>query len=267
VAYAIAKKDVLHFFRYPLNALFEAIQPITWLAPVYFLGKSFAMAGGNRGFAGYTGTTDYMSFILLGAVVSGYVSSVFWGIGFSLKREMDSGVLETNWMAPVPRPLFLAGQTVANIMLTTLTNAVLLFLGWLFFGFQATGNVFSALVTLVPVLIALYGFGFAFAALVLLMKDAFTLVDVSSFLITLLSGNQFPVQVLPRFLLPVALALPLTYGYDAIRGFLLGTRTILPIQYEILILSVFMLVMAPIGFAVFKLVERRCRKLGNIGAH
>ena len=170
-------------------------------------------------------------------------------------------------MAPVPRPLFLAGQTVADVLLTTLTSAVLLFLGWLLFGFQVTGSVLAALVTLLPVLIALYGFGFAFAALVLLMKDAFTLVDVSSYLITLLSGNQFPVQVLPRFLLPLALILPLTYGYDAIRNTLLGTRTILPIQYEILILLAFMLVMGPIGFAVFKLVERRCKKLGNIGAH
>ena len=93
VAYAIAKKDVLHFFRYPLRAVFTAIEPLTWLIPVYFLGKSFATDQGNTGFAGYTGTTDYMSFILLGAVLSGYVSSVFWSIGFSLKREMDSGVL------------------------------------------------------------------------------------------------------------------------------------------------------------------------------
>jgi hypothetical protein len=59
---------------------------------------------------------------------------------------------------------------------------------------------------------------------VLLMRDANTLVDVSSYVVTMLSGANFPVHVLPGFLLPIALALPLTYGYDALRGALLDTR-------------------------------------------
>src|SRR4026209_439437 len=99
---AIAKKDWLHFFRYPLNALFRVIEPIAWLTPVYFLGRSFAGAGGSSGFASYTGSGDVMSFILVGTVLSSYVAAVFWGMGFALKTEMDSGVLESNWMTPVP---------------------------------------------------------------------------------------------------------------------------------------------------------------------
>ena len=46
---AIARKDALHFFRYPLNAAFRTLQPIIWLTPVYFLGRSFAGAGGGGG--------------------------------------------------------------------------------------------------------------------------------------------------------------------------------------------------------------------------
>ena len=122
-ALMIAKKDWLHFLRYPMNAAFRIIQPITWLTPIYFLGKSFAGAGGNTGFAAYTGTSDYMSFILIGAMLSSYVSAVFWGMGYALKSEMDSGVLESNWMTPVPRWIFLVGQTLANLAITTLTSA------------------------------------------------------------------------------------------------------------------------------------------------
>src|SRR5437764_220373 len=101
---AIARKDCLHFVRYPLNAFFRMFEPLIWLTPVYFLGKSFATPRGNSGFAAYAGTGDYMSFILLGTVLSNYVAAVFWGMGFALKNEMDAGVLETNWMAPLPRP-------------------------------------------------------------------------------------------------------------------------------------------------------------------
>ena len=266
-ALAIAKKDWLHFLRYPLNAVFRIVQPIMWLTPVYFLGKSFADKGSNVGFAAFAGTQDYMSFVLVGAILSNYVSAVFWGMGFSLKTEMDSGVLESNWMMPVPRPLFLAGQTIASLAIATVTSAGLLLLGALFFGFNATGNLLPAFFVLLPTLLALYGFGFAFAGIVLLLKDANTLVDVSDFLISMLSGSQFPVEVLPRYLLPVALLIPLTYGYDAVRAYLLGTRTLLPLRYEIAILVGFMAVMVALGYIVFKRVERHCRALGLIGTH
>jgi ABC-2 type transport system permease protein len=257
---AVTKKDWLHFLRYPLNAVFQVIQPIIWLAPVYFLGQSFQGQDGNTGFAAYAGTGDYMSFILLGAALSGYVSAVFWGMGYSLKTEMDSGVLESNWMAPVSRPLLLVGRTVASLGITTLTSAGMLFLGWLFFGFRVTG-------ALAPMLVALYGFGFAFAALVLLIREPNTLIDVSDFLVGLLAGRQFPVNVLPRVLLPLSLAIPLTYGYDAVRGYLLNARTIIPLRYEITILLISMGFMVPIGYGVFKLVERHCRRLGTLGLH
>lgn len=264
---AIVKKDWLHFLRYPLNAVFHIIQPIIWLTPIYFLGQSFATQGGNTGFSAYSGTEDYMSFILLGAILSNYIGAVFWGMGYSLKTEMDSGVLESNWMAPMSRPLLLVGRTLASLATTTVTSAGVLLLGWLFFGFRVTGSLLSAVTAVVPMLIALYGFGFAFAALVLLIREPNTLIDVSDFVVGLLAGRQFPVNVLPRFLLPISLAIPLTYGFDAVRGYLLDAKTIIPLRYEIVILVAFMGIMVPAGYGVFKLVERRCRALGTLGLH
>jgi ABC-2 type transport system permease protein len=83
----------------------------------------------------------------------------------------------------------------------------------------------------------------------------------------MLSGSNFPVQALPSFLLPLALALPLTYGYDALRGSLLHTRTILPLPAEIGISLVFMVVMSIAGAVVFGRVEKRCRTLGTLALH
>lgn len=264
---AIAWKNWLHFVRYPLNALFSVLQPLIWLTPIYFLGQSFRTAGGNAGFAAYSGTGDYMSFIIIGSMLSGYVSSVFWGMGFALKNEMDSGAMESNWLTPVPRFAFLIGQTISNIITTTIVNVGVLLLGWWLFGFTITGNLWAAVGMAVPMLLALYGFGFAFAAAVLLMRDANMLVDVSDYLVTIFSGSQFPVQALPGFLLPIALALPLTYGYDVIRGLLIGTKTLLPIPYEMTILLLFMLVTLPTGYAIFRRVERRIKQLGTLGMH
>jgi ABC-2 type transport system permease protein len=265
--YVIARKDWKVFWRYPLNAVSNIFQPIIWLTPVYFMGKAFSTNGQALGFAAYSGTSDYMSFILLGTVLTNFILTVFWGMGYALKNDMDAGVLESNWLTPVPRLLILVGRTLSSLLVTAITSAIMLLLAGALFGFKPTGNTLAAFLTAIPMLIGLYGFGFAFAAVVLLMREANTLVDVSSFLVQGFSGTNFPVKSLPTWLIPIALILPLTYGLDAVRGWLLQTETLLPIRVEITILIVFMFVMVWFGAWVFYRVERRVRTLGTLGQH
>jgi ABC-2 type transport system permease protein len=265
--YVIALKDWKVFWRYPLNAVSNIFQPIIWITPVYFMGKAFSTNGQALGFAAYSGTGDYMSFILLGTVLTNFILTVFWGMGYALKNDMDAGVLESNWLTPVPRLLILVGRTLSSLLVTLITSFIMLVIAGALFGFKPTGNTLAAFLTAIPMLIGLYGFGFAFAAVVLLIREANTLVDVSSFLVQGFSGTNFPVKSLPTWLIPISLLLPLTYGLDAVRGWLLNTKTLLPINLEIIILIVFMFVMLWFGAWVFNRVERRVRTLGTLGQH
>jgi len=267
VLYAITKKDWKQYWRYPLNAVSSIFQPIIWLTPVYFMGRAFSLNGQALGFAQYSGTADYMSFILIGTVLENFITAVFWGMGYALKNDMDAGVMESNWLTPIPRLLILVGRSITNLIVTTATSLMMLLLATFLFGFQASGEVFKAFLPVLPMLIGMYGFGFAFAALVLLVREANTMVDMSSFLVQLFSGSSFPVNSLPRWLLPISLALPLTYGLDAVRGFLLKTTTILPVHWELALLVVFMFVMLGVGTWAFNSLERRVRKLGTLGQH
>jgi ABC-2 type transport system permease protein len=106
-----------------------------------------------------------------------------------------------------------------------------------------------------------------FSAIVMVMREANTLTDVGSFLVQIFSGADFPVIVLPKWLLPVALALPLTYGFDAVRGLLLGTNTLLPIVLEYVVMLVFMAAMIAIGLLAFRRLERYVRQRGTLGTH
>jgi ABC-2 type transport system permease protein len=263
----IARKDWKVFWRYPLNAVSNIFQPIIWITPVYFMGKAFSTNGQALGFAAYSGTGDYMSFILLGTVLTNFILTVFWGMGYALKNDMDAGVLESNWLTPVPRLLILVGRTLSSLLVTMITSLVMLVIASALFGFKPTGNTWAAFLTAIPMLIGLYGFGFAFAAVVLLIREANTLVDVSSFLVQGFSGTNFPVKSLPTWLLPISLLLPLTYGLDAVRGLILRTKTLLPINMEIAILILFMFIMLWFGAWVFNRVERRVRTLGTLGQH
>jgi ABC-2 type transport system permease protein len=265
--FALIRKDWKQYWRYPLNAVSSVFQPLIWIAPIYFMGQAFSVNGKAHGFAQYSGTTDFMSFILLGTVLENFINAVFWGMGYALKNDMDSGVMESNWLTPIPRLLILVGHSVTNLVITVITSMGMLLLGGMVFGFSASGDVWKAFLPIIPMMLGLYGFGFAFAAVVMLLREANTLVDVSSFLVQLFSGSNFPVNALPRFLLPVALALPLTYGLDAVRAYLIGTKTILPLNLEMILLVVFMFVMLWIGTATFHSLERRVRTLGTLGQH
>jgi ABC-2 type transport system permease protein len=265
--YVIALKDWKVFWRYPLNAVSSIFQPIIWVTPVYFMGKAFSVNGEASGFAAYTGSGDYMSYILIGTALTNFIMTVFWGMGYALKEDMDAGVLESNWLTPVSRLLILVGRTLTSLLTTTITSLAMLIISALLFGFHPTGNVIAAILTAIPMLMGLYGFGFAFAAVVLIMREANTMVDVSSFLVQGFSGANFPVKSLPYWLIPISLMLPLTYGFDAVRGWLLKTNTLFPLHIEIIILIVTMFLMLWGGVWIFYRVEKRVRTLGTLGQH
>ena len=265
--WAIFRKDVLVFLSYPMNAVMRLIEPVMWITPVYFLSRAFAVDGKNIGLEAFSGTTDYMAFLILGSFISSFVSAVFWGMGYSLKNEMDAGVLESNWLAPVPLLVQLLGRSLYSLFITVLNFASIGLIIWLLFGFEIVGPLIPALLIMLPLLVALYGFGFGLAGVVLITNNANNVIDIVSNNITVLSGSQFPITVLPRPIMAISLALPLTYAYDAIRGILLGTATLMPIRQEVMILLGFMVISFAVGYAVFRSVERRCRSLGTISQH
>jgi len=208
-----------------------------------------------------------MAFLVAGWMLSSYVLSVLWGMGFSLKSEMDSGVLEANWLTPHPPFVLLIGRTVASVVTTTVGSVVFAILAVTLFGISIRGQFLPAVGFVLPVIIGLYGLGFVLAGLVLLLREANTLIDVSHFVLSLVSGRDFPVLVLPRPVLLLSLLLPLTYGYDGLRALLLGTRPLVPVTVEAIVVIGFMIVMVAIGIWAFGRFERHCRLHGTLAHH
>ncbi len=264
---AVARKDVLLMRRYPLTLVSRIVEPIGWLVPVYFLGRAFSTGNQAAGFAAWSGTGDYMAFLVVGWVLSGYVFSVFWAMGFALKNEMDAGVLEANWLTPGPPIVLLVGRTIASIVMTTIGSAAFGVLAILLFGISIRGQVLPAMAMALPVVIGLYGLGFILAGMVLLLREANTLIDVGNFILNLLSGRDFPVLVLPRPLFLISLLLPLTYGYDSLRALLIGTRTLVPLPLEAGLAVAFMAALLVCGLWAFARIERHCRAQGTLAHH
>lgn len=267
VVRAVIVKELRVWLRYPANAVMTALMPVMWLTPVYFMGQSFSHNGQAAGFAAATGTGDFMAFVVLGGVVGAYVRAVFWGIGFSLKEEMEQGTLESLWLTPNPRLWLLIGRSAVSVVIATLYTIVVLPVVYFLFGLETVGNVAGALLILVPLVIGLYGFGIAYAGVVLYARDATTLTDIGSFLVEVVSGLNNPITSLPRALMVLGLAVPITYGVDAMRALMLGTRPLVPVPVSVAVVLLSMAVFLMLGRRVFDRVDARVRTMGTLGTH
>lgn len=255
------------YFRYPVNFIMTLFEPIMWLSPFYFMGKSFSSNGKLPGFEKYTGNSDFMSFLVIGFMISSYVSTVFWTMGFSLKEEMRQGVLESNWSAPVNRVVLMISKSLFQFCATTfeviLTGIVCHFA----FGFTITSGLLKAILFLIPGIIGMLGLGLSVGALVLLAKEANGIIDMANSMVSALSGSYFPVKVMPKGFLFISFAIPLTYIYDSSRAILNNQTPLLPLQTEFIIIIIAMFGFLALGSFIFMTVERKCRELGILGTH
>ncbi|OPJ61402.1 ABC transporter permease [Clostridium oryzae] len=255
------------YFRYPLKMLQVIVDPLIWLTPFYFMSKTFASGSSLQGFQQYSGSSDYMGFLIIGYMITGYVNTAFWSMGFSLKEEMWQGVLESNWSAPVNRINLLISKSLFSFIACTVENIITGIVCYFAFGFTINGRILTFLAYLLPGVVGMLGLGIMICALVLLAKEANAVIDISSSLISGLSGGFFPIKAMPRLFLMLALALPVTYLNDASRAILIGQTSILSLTLEFIIILASMFGFMVAGSFVFNLVERRSRAMGNLSGH
>ena len=255
------------YFRYPINFIMTLIDPLMWLTPFYFMGKTFSTNGSISGFEKYTGNSDFMGYLVVGYMITAYVSTVFWTMGFSLKEEMREGVLESNWSAPVNRIVLMVSKSLFQFCATTfeviLTGIVCHFA----FGFTITSNILQFLAFLIPGIIGMMGLGMAVSAAVLIAKEANGIIDITNSVISAMSGSYFPIKVMPKFFVFISLSLPLTYIYDSSRAILINQVPLFSLRQEYFIVLLGMIVFCIIGNLIFMRVEKKCRSLGILGTH
>lgn len=264
---AVFKKNALEYVRYPMNMFFGLVMPVIWFLPVYFLIVSFTPDGKSAGLKAWVGQSSFFSYLPIGLMVSYVIMTIFWNMGFALKRLMDIGMLETIWSCPVPRMLYVLGESLFSMSRMALEVVLVIVVYRYLYGFVLPTSILGSLSLLVPFVLLMYGFGIAFASLVLLVKDANTMVDTSSFLISGITGTQNPPQVFPRFLVAIALAIPITHFVDLLRVRTLGIEPLVNPAVELAVVLGSAALFPILGALSFTAVERRSRRLGNLHVH
>src|ERR671923_1216895 len=267
--FAVMRREWVIFTRYPSWVIALFIWPLIF--PMLYILTARALAGpdgsGMAVFMETTGATDFIGYIVIGTTVWMWQNIVLWDVGFSLRNEQMRGTLESNWLSPTWRFSYLLGHTGPQIV------SMLMFIGitalefGFLFGVRLNGSVWMILLVMLAAVPSIYGLGFAFASLVITVKEANAFVFLIRGLVMIFCGITFPISLLPGWMQSFAMWLPPTYLIHGMRAAAFSNAGVTELLPDLIPLLGFGAFWLAIGYFTFLWMERRARRTGAIGQY
>jgi ABC-2 type transport system permease protein len=114
---------------------------------------------------------------------------------------------------------------------------------------------------------SVYGLGFAFASVVITVKEANAFVFLVRGIVMVFCGITYPLIMLPNWMQAMAQWLPQTYVIHAMRSAALSTEGFAGIANDLKMMTIFGVIWLVIGYVLFVVMERRARQTGAIGQY
>ena len=268
--WAMARKELLVMVRYPVNFIASFGQIFLIVAIFTLAGSTFYRT--DPGQAVGPNGTDFGS--ASGVVVYGFILFIFmsdtlWTIGYNVRHEQVQGTLEQLYLSPASKFASLVARVTNLLIWTGLVSIAGSALMALMIGELPIENPVLGLYLLAMSLAGTFGLGFSFAALTLRIKEtAQTMANFLQFAFLILCAMFFPFSALPPFIRAISKVIPLAYAVDAFRSTLMGYPPgfpeLAPIGFEIVVVTLFGLLMPVIGYFLYRRAEDHARRSGSL---
>jgi ABC-2 type transport system permease protein len=137
----------------------------------------------------------------------------------------------------------------------------------LLFSVRLNGSPWMILLMMLAAIPSIYGLGFAFASLVITVKEANAFVFLIRGLVMIFCGITFPITLLPGWMQTIAAWLPQTYLIHGMRAAAFANAGISQLLPDLLPLLGFGTFWLLVGYFTFLWMERRARRTGAIGQY
>lgn len=204
---------------------------------LYFLYLPFAARSVNMQFSTGSFTVDLVGFTIVGQLLySFFTMMLLAGASFEAERWQDT--LEVVLLAPANRIAILLGGALANAV-NYLWMLIALVFSWVAF---VHVNVFvtdyvSLFLSLALSYLAIVSLGMCLETFFIFSRKGGLFVAVLQEPVMFLSGQIFPLQSMPKALLPLSYLLPLTFGLIAVRLTLLGGASMFDVMIPLVALA------------------------------
>ena len=253
-----------------LFAIYVLARP---LATALILAAMYGAVRAHGGAAGPVAAAAFTGFFVANAFHN-YANQVLVGLGWAVFDEREQyETLKYVYASPVGMFTYLAGRSLVKYALATVSVLATLLVGWFLLGVRwdwAHVQWLPLSVATAAGLAATLFLGFLLAGWSLVLaRAAMVALEGVSLASYLLCGVIFPIDLLPSPVRWIALGLPFTWWYEALRRFLAGHGTLGMMQRftdaQVLqwlgLTTVVFAVLARWGYFAF---ERQARRLGRL---
>lgn len=251
------KKDLLIKYRaYPIS--FFIGNTLTGLYTVLgaWLMYKFLFEGKlSSNFSEFTGTGDYISYVIVGSLTYLFVVRTCLNVSRSLITELREGTLESLMLAPFRRTEYFLGNMLVQTITTSMEIVVSLIIAIPFGLDFSHSNFGSFFVAAIISLYAFFGVSMVLGCIMLYTRDTYISQNTLFAFLFLVCGISFPAQYLPAWLQIFADIIPVTKGVTLIRNTLLLGMGVKEQIFEIMSILLISTIYIVIGFKLMKRCE------------
>jgi ABC-2 type transport system permease protein len=161
-----------------------------------------------------------IDFVLPGQLGFSLLSTGLFGVAFLLFNLKETLVLKRYFATPISKAAILLGEGLARVIFQIIVSSAILLLGKYVFGYTMVNGwltFFELLFMCVVGVFLFMGFGFLISGFAKTINTIPVYTNLLGFPQLLLSGTFFSIQAFPKWLQPIANALPLTHLNDCMR--------------------------------------------------
>jgi len=203
------------------------------------------------------GSTNYFEFVAPGIMAMVVMMSLMTGLPHAISYEKDMGTLDGMLVAPTSRWAIILGKVLAQSTRGMIQGAIILLLAIVLFGVVIHGSILLVVLLILLTVFSFVGLGILITSLADKEETATMVMMTLMFPMMFLSGVMFPIQQMPSFMQTVAGFLPLTYAATAMRKVMVLGAGVQAITPEVIILTVFGIVLLTVAVPMFKRAMNR----------
>jgi ABC-2 type transport system permease protein len=222
----------------------------------YFMYQLLFKGNLDASFRAYSGTGDYMSYVIVGTALYLFAVRTCLNVSRSLITELREGTLDSLMIAPFNRVQYFCGNMLQQTITTSLEIMVMVIIS-LFFGANFSQvNFFSFILGFMVSMFAFFSLSLVLAAVMLYFRDTYISQNTLFALMFLVCGVTFPIQYLPMPLQYLGKLIPVTTSFKIMRGSTIGGLGIAEQASAFLYLILLSAVYCILGFTMLKRVEK-----------
>jgi ABC-2 type transport system permease protein len=258
--YMAVWRNWLTLKRYKLDFIFALLSSALFGVGMLLFALAFDSALLER----TLGTTNWISFMIFGVAYQIWQGVALWGSAEIFRNELSSGLIDYSFTCPFSRYAYIISNVCAKAVMDTFGFIPMFAVGLWFTrsSLSIDGLVLGLAATLLSV-VSLTQMGACFAALVLRHQQVSSVFSLFNFAFQMLTGMFIPLQILPVGLRVIGIvAFPQSLGMDLLRHYLMGTRTLLVMPAEWLVMLIQFAALASLAKMAVSRLERSAREEG-----